>query len=159
LEEMSRTIHRKREKSIQALLRAHPYLLDSELTGCRGRIERKIGEGRLDIDFQTEKGWIVVECKCSALNNRHVDQLCRYLDSLTNAGTPVYKAYLVGKSPRTELNQEFLNHPPGIILKYLFRDIPTFLAFSEGRHYFDADLAICPYDGTSRIAGKELSLE
>jgi len=149
---------RGREKMIQRLIRDHPYLLDEELKNCRGRIERVVRGGRLDIDFETEKGWIIVECKSSALTNDHLEQLCGYLNNLAEMGIPIYKAYLVGKAPRRKLNQKFLDHTPGIALKYLPRDIPTFLAFSEGRHYFDADLDVCPYDGTRRIVGKELWL-
>jgi hypothetical protein len=156
---MSRIHRRHRERKIQKLLRAHPYLLDAELFSCRGRIERRVGNGRLDIDFQTEKGWIVVECKCTSLTDRDLKQLCRYLDDLANAGSRVYKAYLVGNAPRKDLDAKLLEHPPGITPKHIVRDIPTFLAFSEDRHYFDAALDICPYDGTRRIVGNELSLE
>ncbi len=156
---MSKTYRRRRERKIQRLLRAHPYLLDADLTGWQGRIERRVGNGRLDIDFQTEKGWIVVECKCTVLTDRDLKQLCGYLDDLTNAGRHVCKAYLVGQAPREVLDSKLLEHPPGITLRHIVRDIPPFLAFSEGRHYFDADLDICPYDGTRRIVGHEMSLE
>jgi RecB family endonuclease NucS len=156
---MSKIYRRHRERKIQKLLRAHPYLLDAELSSCRGRIERRVENGRLDIDFQTEKGWIVVECKCTALTDEDLKQLCRYIDDLANTGRLVHKAYLVGKTPRKGLDRELLEHSPGITLRHIVKDIPTFLAFSEGRHYFDADMDLCPYDGTRRMVGKELSLE
>ncbi|MEW6349911.1 MAG: hypothetical protein AB1646_12665 [Thermodesulfobacteriota bacterium] len=138
------------------LLRAHPYLLDAELLYCRGRIERRISSGRLDIDFSTEYGWIVVECKCVSLTAEHARQLVRYIDSLTSSGKTVYKAYLVGPSFSEPLPTELLGHPPGIIVEEIPRDIPRFFAFSAGGHYFDGELEICPYDGTRAVPGKEL---
>jgi RecB family endonuclease NucS len=156
---MPKMIRYYRERKIQRLLRAHPYLLDEDLSTWRGRIERSVGNGRLDIDFDTEKGWIIVECKVVALTNKHLRQLCRYLHNLAQAGKEVHRAYLVGRAPKKELQTDLLQRSPGICVKHIFRDIPTFLAFSEGRHYFDADLEICPYDGTRKIVGKELSME
>jgi hypothetical protein len=72
---------------------------------------------------------------------------------------PVSKAYLVGHVPSADLDSQLLKHPPGIRLKYLFRDIPAHIAFCAGRHYFDAFVELCPYCRESRIPGKELSLQ
>ena len=151
-------MRRQREKRIQKLLRDHPYLLDKELFNHRGRIERHVKSGRLDIDFDTENGWIVVECKISPLIDKDVKQLRRYIDDLHSEGKIVYKAYLVGGEPNTELDRSLLNRPPKIKLAMLLHDIPTFLALSEGRHYFDANLDRSPYDGSRKIPGQELDL-
>jgi RecB family endonuclease NucS len=150
---------RRRERRVQKLLCDHPYLLDKELLNCRGRTERRIASGRLDIDFETECGWIVVECKITPLCDADIRQLSSYLDDLRQSGKAVYKAYLVGGKPRRQLSDQLLSHPPGIRVVRLLHDIPTSLALSEGRHYFDAELDVCPYDGTRRIPGKELEIE
>jgi RecB family endonuclease NucS len=150
---------RHRERKIQKLLRSHPYLLDQELLNCRGRIERRVSSGRLDIDFETEHGWVVVECKITPLTNKDVNQLCRYLDDLAMLNQTVYKAYLVGGKPNKKLDGSLLEHSPGIRVVYLLLDLPTSLVLSEEKHYFDADLEICPYDGTRRIPGKGLIIE
>jgi hypothetical protein len=150
---------RRREKKLQKLLCNHPYLIDQELLNCKGSMERWTGSGRLDIDFQTDDGWIVVECKVTPLSDADLLQLRGYLDDLRLSAKVVYKAYLIGKQPGHELSEELLTHPPEIGILVLGRDLPTSLAFSQGRHYFDAELDVCPYDGTCRMPGKELVIE
>lgn len=154
-----KTKRKARERRLQTLLGSHPYLLDKELLNHRGKIERRVTSGRLDIDFETENGWIIVECKITSIKDKDVEQLCRYLDDLQRSGETVYKAYLVGRRPHGELSTELLNHPPGITVVYLQHDIPAFLVLSEGRHYFNAELEKCPYDNTSRIPGTEIELD
>jgi len=150
---------RNSERRLQNLIRDHPYLLDAELMHAgRGRTESVIPTGRLDIDFDLAKGLVVVECKITPLVDDDARQLCRYLDDLRARSAPVCKAYLVGHTPSSDLDSRLLKHPPGIRLKYLFRDIAAHLAFCAGRHYFDAFVDTCPYCGEARIPGKDLTL-
>lgn len=156
---MTRHSKRKyRERKIQKLIRDHPYLLDKELMNLKGRIERTVRTGRVDIDFETEDGWVIVECKITPLANRDVQQLRRYIQDFKDSGKHVHKAYLIGVRPRTELNETLLSKWPRIKVLHLLYAIPSVLAFCEGRHYFDATLETCPYDGAQRIPGKELEL-
>ncbi len=157
--EMPDGIRHHRERRLQKLLRAHPYLLDEELFNHRGKTERRVGSGRLDIDFQTGRGWTVVECKITRLTNKDLQQFCGYLDWLRDEGKTVYKAYLIGAAAKGELDPELIKHAPAITVKEIVKDFPVVLAFSQGRHYFDASLDVCPYDGTRRIVGKEWYLD
>lgn len=152
-------MRRQKERRVQQLLRDHPYLLHADLAHCRGTVERRVAGGRLDIDYQTEQGWIVVECKIRPLVDADVLQLCRYLKDLHCSKRRVLRAYLVGGRPKAPLSRDLLAHPPGITVVRLLQDIPTFLALSEGRHYFDADLDVCPYDGTRPLPGKYLEID
>lgn len=151
---------RTREGSLQSLIRAHPYLLDAQLMHAkRGRTELAVGAGRLDIAFEVSVGLVAVECKTTPLVDDDARQLCRYLNDLQSRSVPVCKAYLVGRVPYADLDSQLLEHPPGIQLRYLFRDIPAHLAFCEGRHYFDAFAEVCPYCGEPPMPGKELTLQ
>jgi len=149
---------RFRERRIQKLIRDHPYLLDKELMNLRGRIERPIRSGRLDIDFETERGWVIVECKIGPLVGKDLQQLCRYLKDFRDAGKCLYKAYLIGGKPRTELDADLVSHYPGIRVVHLLYALPDLLALCQEKHYFDANLETCPYDGAQRIPGKDLEL-
>lgn len=151
---------RRRERSLQGLIRAHPYLLDAQLMHAkRGRTELVVGTGRFDIAFEVSEGLVVVECKTTPLIDDDARQLCRYLNNLQARSAPVCKAYLVGHVPSADLDSQLLKHPPGIQLRYLFRDVPPHLAFCAGRHYFDAFAEICPYCGDRTMPGKELTLQ
>ncbi|MGO9568579.1 MAG: hypothetical protein ACLP5H_13655 [Desulfomonilaceae bacterium] len=144
-----------RERQIQQLICFHPYLLDADLYGC-GRTERTISSGRIDIDFETCTGIVVVECKITPLKNKDVLQLTRYMEGLTQDGNKVAKAYLVGSAPIKPLEPELLNTEPPIVVRELFGAIPMHLSYCRNGHYFSAGLGKCPYDGASRIHGKEL---
>lgn len=148
-----------KERTIQKLIRSHPYLLDDELLGATGRIERRVRSGRLDIDFLTPQGLVVVECKVTGLKDKDALQLRRYLNDLAREGQTVYRAYLVGDTPAKPLNEDILNEDPPIRVALFVLDFPKYLAFSEGRHYFDGNLDTCPHDGTRRIPGEEIWLD
>ncbi len=143
------------EKQIQTLIRYHPYLLDRDLYRS-GRTERTIRGGRLDIDFETSAGMVVVECKRTPLKNKDVLQLTRYLESLTGNGEKVVKAYLVGSAPIEPLAPDLLKTEPPIKVMELFRAIPMHLSFCRNGHYFSVELAKCPYDGAFKMPGKDL---
>jgi len=145
------------ERQIQNLICYHPYLLDAAICG-RGRKERCISTGRIDIDFNTPNGTIVVECKISHLTDRDVLQLRRYIRDLTQNGETVLKAYLVGQIPMHPLDSEALTEAPCIAVAELVTAIPLHLSFCRGGHYFDADLPTCPYDGSDKLPGLDLSL-
>ena len=145
------------EKQIQDLICDHPYLLDAAICGS-GRKERCISVGRIDIDFQTPEGTIVVECKISPLVSKDVLQLRRYVNDLAQTGEIVLKAYLVGQSPTRSLDTKLLMETPCITVAELVSAIPLHLSFCRGGHYFDADLPTCPYDGSDKLFGHDLSL-
>jgi hypothetical protein len=154
------TKRRGLEKKLQSLIRAHPYLLDTQLLHAgRGRTELAVSKGRLDIAFVVSEGLVVVECKITPLVDDDTRQLCRYLDELAAKSIPISKAYLVGRPPSSDLDPKLLEHPPGIRLVYLLRDVPAHLSFCEGRHYFDTFAEKCPYCGERPIPGKELMLQ
>ncbi|MGB6067611.1 MAG: hypothetical protein WBG50_22625 [Desulfomonilaceae bacterium] len=143
------------EKQIQSLIRYHPYLLDRDLYDS-GRTERRIGGGRIDIDFETREGLVVVECKKTPLKNKDVLQLTKYLNGLAVNGEKVVKAYLVGSAPIKPLDPELLKTEPAIVVMELFKAIPMHLSFCRNGHYFSVELARCPYDGAYKISGKDL---
>jgi hypothetical protein len=145
------------ERQIQNLICYHPYLLDAAICGS-GKKERCISTGRIDIDFQTPEGIIVVECKISPLINRDVLQLRRHIRDLAQSGETVLKAYLVGQSPIRPLDLGLLMESPCIAIAELVTAIPLQLSFCREGHYFDADLATCPYDGADKLPGHDLSL-
>ncbi len=145
------------ERQIQNLICYHPYLLDAAICGS-GRKERCISTGRIDVDFKTPDGTIVVECKISHLTNRDVLQLRRYIRDLAHNGEIVLKAYLVGQTPMHPLDSEPLREAPCIAIAELVAAIPLHLSICRGGHYFDADFASCPYDGEDKLPGHDLSL-
>lgn len=133
-------------------------MIDRELLNVRGRVERAFGTSRLDIDFETENGLVIVECKASSLTNRHLSQLCRYLAELALRKFTVCRAYLIGLPPAASLAPEMLEKNPLVILKLLYRDLPSYLALCEGRHYYDFYLDACPFCGAPGIPGHEFQL-
>ncbi len=145
------------ESEIQSLICHHPYLLDSDIRVI-GRRERTITGGRIDIDFFTPTGTIVVECKREELRNADVFQLRNYLNSLVDSGEIVSKAYLVGRHPIDVLDSDSLNKKPVIIVRELVTSVPLHLAFCRGGHYYDIALRRCPYCGDEKVPGANLFL-
>lgn len=143
------------EKQIQTLIRYHPYLLDKDLFDS-GRTERTIRGGRIDIDFETCDGIVIVECKKTPLKTKDVLQLTRYLNGLADNGEKVIKAYLVGLPPIAPLDPLLLRTKPPIVVIELFKAIPMHLSRCQTGHYFSVELGRCPYDGASRISGQDL---
>lgn len=148
---------RSREKKIQRLIRDHPYLLDKDLMDVRGRMERSVANGRLDVDFETEDGWVIVECKVTALTNKDLRQLCGYIEAFEALGKRVRRGYLVGGRPIATLDPGPIGQRP-IAVVHLISAIPDLLAMCERRHYFDAALERCPFDGCPPIPGELLEL-
>lgn len=143
------------EAVLQNLLCFHPYLLDSGLFGC-GRKERRVTSGRIDIDYVTPDGMILVECKRGPLRNRDVRQLRRYIQDLMGKGERVLRAYLVGFGPLQALDCTLLEEKPAIVVRELIAAIPTQLALCRNGHYFDVEYSKCPYCGSRAQAGKGL---
>lgn len=145
----------KREKRLQTLICNHPYLLDPAILGC-GRKERFVPGGRIDIDFQTPEGTIVVECKITPLKPRDLVQLERYVSKLRGSGEKVLKAYLIGAAPSKSFERPTVDSDPPIIVKELVTAIPSRLVLCRHGHYFHPDYRRCPFDGEDRVPGTEI---
>ena len=143
------------EADLQNLLCYHPYLLDRDLLGC-GRKERRVTSGRIDVDYTTPDGTVLVECKKGSLRNKDVRQLRRYIRDLTGKGERVLRAYLVGFGPLQALDITLLDEEPVIVVRELIAAIPTQLALCRNGHYFDVEYSQCPYCGSRAQAGKGL---
>jgi hypothetical protein len=149
---------RAKERHIQNLIVSHPYLLDPFLINERGTKERRVGNGRIDVDFETDHGLVVVECKVSSVSDKDTIQLRRYLGALMDRGQRIAAAYLVAPRPVKALSWELLAHEPVINLLYLLEHFPLELSLCEGRHYFDASEPECNICQSRAIPGHEIIL-
>ncbi len=145
------------EDEIQSLLCFHPYLLDADLFQC-GRRERCVRTGRVDINFFTPQGTIVVECKKTPLCDRDVLQLRRYLADLQDTGEKILRAYLVGAPPAKPLDTDLIAGDIPILVRELWRSIPLHLSLCRKGHYFDVELSRCPHCRSPRVTGSDLLL-
>ncbi len=147
-----------RERHIQRLVMSHPYLLDPGLIDHKGRRERQVSNGRIDVDFETEIGLVVVECKTTCLADRDILQLRRYLKALSDSGQRVVDAYILAGAPRDGLDENLLAISPGIKARYLLEHFPLELSLCQERHYFDAADSECNICGSPAIPGHEIIL-
>jgi hypothetical protein len=132
--------------------------LDPSLINQRGRKERRVNKGRIDVDFETIHGLVIVECKVTCVVDEDAAQLRRYMDALVDDGATVAAAYLVAAPPNRGFNEDILNHEPAIRLLYLLEHFPLELSLCEGRHYFDAADSECNICHKPALPGHEIVL-
>ncbi len=116
-----------KERTIHALLRRHPELIDESLKGFHPEYELVRDDKRLDLLFRVRNRVTIVEIKRTALTPADVDQLISYCRKIMIESKLAKQHFLVGKRPNDTRSLE--NHlkiqAHKIVPKYLSFDIPT----------------------------------
>lgn len=89
-----------RERRIETLLAAHPYLIHRRFAPARTRTQLVQGKGRLDLWLELSGKASIVEIKRGNLTIGTVEQLERYLKNWAQPIPLARDHFLVGKAPR-----------------------------------------------------------
>lgn len=119
-----------KEKDLQTLFYRHPYLIDPSFENYIPRQFYKLPSGFLDLIIFQEQFIVAIELKIEFLSKSHVLQLAEYVNDLKKLfPSKQVRPFLIGRTPKEDLNNLITTFPFSIQIKILNQDVPIKIKF------------------------------